>query len=212
MELISNPLVFFGSMLRKYTSYLALIPLVFGICLAFNPYLFVPEYVVERYSVWGHQQPGAVIFTIRSKGLLTANYPVDIQVEVVVGKDIEKYFQGTQKIEILIINAYEYPTLPRSTKFIPTGSIPISVQDRKGRATVIFPYSGSFSSYVIFVNGTAVWTYNPSMQNEHALFQIESYSSRLQIENSNRNTGIGIASLSCAIISLIPRGISKRER
>jgi len=49
MELISNPLVFFGSMLRKYTSYLALIPLVFGICLAFNPYLFVPEYVVERY-------------------------------------------------------------------------------------------------------------------------------------------------------------------
>ena len=75
-----------------------------GLAIAINPYLFIPMQVVKKLSLWGDpsKQPGLVIFTMKSKGTLTANYPIDVEVEIKKSKDVEPYFLQAKKMEIII--------------------------------------------------------------------------------------------------------------
>lgn len=178
--------------------------IVLGSLIASN--LFVPIHVVQRISMWGDPsgEPGLVIFTIKSKGTFTANYPVEVEIEIMVGEDISGYFQDpSKKIELIVSESYQYPIAPSPEGRIPAGTIPISEGNRKGRGTIIFPYPGSFSTYFIYVDDVPVWAANFSVQNEPSIFTIEDHSVRLQIENANRSIGIAIVSLSITVFGLI---------
>jgi hypothetical protein len=175
--------------------------LVLGISMFWNPYLTVSEYRVMRYSLWGDPKakPGIVMFTIKSTGMFTVNYPIAVEVEVVLGEDIEGYFQAQNNITLLFPDSYMYPIEKAQTGFL-AGRVSMLGSDRKGAGTISFPYPGSFSTYYVLVNSTSV--YIPSAK-EPAIFSIENYSSRLQIENTNRTIGIAIMSLAVASIGLI---------
>jgi len=121
-------------MLKISTSHLALflpcIGLVLGALIALD--IFVPMHVVQRISLWGDpdKDPGLVIFTIKSKGTFTANYPVEVEIEILVGKDIEGYFQSPSKMELIISDSYQYPIVQSPEGRFPAGTLPLSVENR----------------------------------------------------------------------------------
>ncbi len=175
-----------------------------GLAIAINPYLFIPMQVVKKLSLWGDpsKQPGLVIFTMKSKGTLTANYPIDVEVEIKKSKDVEPYFLQAKKMEIIIPDSYEYPIKQSESGMFPAGKIQISLQNGKGKGKIIFPNAGSFYVYHVFVNGKPVFTANFPKPNENPIFVVEDYGIRLQIQN-NRNLGVAIMSLSLAAMGLL---------
>jgi hypothetical protein len=182
---------------------LLLIPIGSGLIVALDPYVLAPTQVIKRTSLWGDpaQQPALVIFTISSRGALTANYPIHVEVEVKKSKDVEVYFSKAETMEMAVVGSYQYPVKQGKDMF-GVGIIPISVESGRGSGTMVFPYAGSFSVYTIFVDGQPVFMANFPEQREDPIFVIEDYGLRLQIEAS-RNMGIAIVSVSLTAMSLI---------
>jgi len=176
---------------------------ILGFLMTIHPYLFIPTQTVQKFSLWGDpsKQPGLVTFTMKSKGALTANYPIDLEVEISKARDVKQYFQVAKKMEIIIPDSYEYPMSKNGGRFS-AGKVSISPTTGMGKARILFPYAGAFSTYHIFVDDKPVWAANFPKQSEPTIFVIENYGVRLQIENS-RNLGVAIMSLSIAALGLL---------
>ena len=175
-----------------------------GLALALNPYLFIPTQIIKKLSLWGDptKQPALIVFTIKSKGTLTANYPIDVEVEIKKSKDVEHFFFRAKKMELFIPDSYEYPVKQSESGMFPAGKIPISLQDGRGKGKIIFPNAGSFSVYHIFVDDKPVFTANFPEPKEAPIFVIEDYGIRLQIQNS-RNLGVAVMSLSLTAVGFL---------
>jgi hypothetical protein len=175
-----------------------------GLLLALNPYLFIPTQIIKKLSLWGDptKQPALIIFTIKSKGTLTANYPIDVEVEIRKSRDVERFFHQAKKMELIIPDSYEYPIKQSESGMFPAGKIPISLQDGKGKGKIIFPNAGSFSVYHILVDDNPVFTANFPKPTEAPIFVVEDYGIRLQIQNS-RNLGVAVMSLSLTAIGFL---------
>jgi len=193
-----------ASTLYSVAILLPIISFIFGLLIAVDPYFFVPTFTSKKTSLWGDpaKQPGLIIFTIKSDGGLTANYPIDVEVEISKAKDVESYFLQAEKIEIVIPDSYKYPITQGKTGMFAAGSIPISLQDAKGSGKIIFPDAGAFAIYTIFVDDQPVFVANFPEPVEDPIFVVENYGLRLQIEN-NRNLGLAIISVSLTSIGLL---------
>jgi hypothetical protein len=180
-----------------------IVGLIFGLLVALNPYQFVSPYVAQKLVPYGNPSlgPGLLWFTIKSDGVLTANYPIEVKVKNTVSNGVENLFAGASDITIYILDSYHYPENGSFT----TGYIKISLKDNEGVGRIIFPYPGSFYDYHISTNvNPMVWSsdfYTDS--STHPIFVVEDYGARVQIENSNRSIGIAIASLSFTVIGLV---------
>ena len=181
-----------------------IISLVFVFLLVINPYLLVPSYSVQKMQLWGDpsSQPGIVIFTMKSAGALTANYPINVEIEIKLSDDIKDYFEQAENVRVSISESYKYPIQQAETGMIPGGSVQIDVETLKGSGEIIFPYSGSFSQFSVFIDEEPVYVANFPEVVGSPIFVIDNYGLRLQIEN-NKNVGLTIISISLTVLGLI---------
>ena len=176
--------------------------LCFGARIFLDPYTTVPDQVVPIPSQWNAGIPGdhpVAFFTIRSKGIFTANYNITINISVTLPKRTAEFCKG-KMMNISIPGARLNPTDLNAATIL-LHEMPGLAEARFGSGTIIFPYPGNFTYRVLIGNESMGRSCLP--ENKDPIFVIENYSARLQIENANRNMGIALISLSVAALSIM---------
>lgn len=180
--------------------------IILGLLLFFYPNFIVPKRVVQNSNFFLiNNKSVLVVFTTSSTGAFTAGDPINVGVEI-VGTGVSEVFQDPSDIWLSIHSSYKYPIekvdlVSTGGGFFREGYIPISVEDGKGKGmgAIVFPYPGTYSDYSVTQHRVPLIVNS----NGSPIFKIEDYSVRLQIENANRNLGIGIMALSVAMMGLI---------
>jgi hypothetical protein len=202
---------------------------LFGVCLYFNPYLFTPtESIFTSYNwVVGNETQGSFYFGLSSKAFISTNYPVDVSVQFypnmtdsngTFNPNSASFFNtlnDSKYLGLIVFGSYAYP-IEREGLGMALGILQgrmflhnfdmggWDVYGFEGSSTMIFPSEGD--SYYF-----SVYCYNDSSPNS-LISQVpictmnlssslieESYSSRAQLENASRNTGLELVSIGVSV-------------
>jgi len=179
---------------------------LFGIVLFINPYLYVDNYQGQMTITFGYEDTeiGELEITLTSKGAITANYPIDVDISVrIFDSEMKTAIQNSTVFGFAIANAFQYPLEKDNNGRFFQAKIQINNNTFKGSGTVLFPYPGKEFTGALVVDGFMLMGPATPRRDEGFLFNIESYGLRASIENNNKNLGLGAISLGLTVGSII---------
>lgn len=200
-----------------------LVLIIFGVSLCFDPYLLTGYYRTESITVWNvrEEAQALILFNLSSRGFLTTNYPVEVSVNIIVlNETLLSFLKEKMHVDLDIAGTYSYP-VRYGPLGIYQGSISLQIESNNkfhGTSNVIFPYKGDLYYFSIFAYDTEseysppIYTMNVSDIGKSIppVFKIEeSYSYRVQFEDSNRRTGLTIIALAVSGLGIV---INIRQR
>ncbi len=192
--------------------------LVYGTLLYFNPYLLSKNETVTSVDTWynGNNQQAYFYFKLSSPAFITANYPVDVQVKVIiVNQELFPIINSKQYQLVSFVGSENYPLLYGSgTGLLSTGKIILLFDGNRtyeGEGTVIFPYTGNNYDYTFFTLNSnndlqLIYGENKSSPTSSAIPPIsieEGYSARASFEQANKSNGISFFAIGIAGIALV---------
>ena len=177
-----------------------------GIVLFLNPYLYVENYQGQMTIVFGYDdiEIGELEITLTSKGVITANYPIDVDISVIIyDSEMKTAIQNSTVFGFAIANAFQYPLEKDNNGRFFQAQIEINNNTFKGSGKVLFPYPGKEFTGALGFDGFMLMGPTTPRRDEGYLFNIESYGLRASIENNNKNLGLGAISLGLTVGGII---------
>jgi hypothetical protein len=192
--------------------------LMFGAFLYLDPYLLTTNETITSLDTWynGNTQQAYFYFKLSSPAFITTNYPVTIQVKVIVlNPELVPIINSEKYQAVSIVGTENYPiTYGSQTGLISTGTISLTFDGNRtyeGEGIVIFPYTGSNYDYTFYTltslnNLQLIYGENKTSPTSSAIppFSIEEgYSTRASFEQTNRNNGTSFFAIGIAGIALV---------
>ena len=156
--------------------------------------------------VFGYEDTeiGELEITLTSKGAITANYPIDVDISVrIFDSEMKTAIQNSTVFGFAIANSFQYQLEKDNNGRFFQAKIQINNNTFKGSGTVLFPYPGKEFTGALIVDGFMLMGPATPRRDEGFLFNIESYGLRASIENNNKNLGLGAISLGLSVGSII---------
>lgn len=216
--------------IRTFVYLAILASFMIGLVLYIEPYVLVGNRVVHATTLEYEEDDlkFMALWKLSSKGFLSTHYPVEVSLDMIVmNSSLLPILAAMSYIELTILNTYSYPIEYSELGQIIQGSIRLQLLQNatvhekvivpfilRGKNDVVFTLLGNDYPFAIagyYEEGYLpypIYATNLTDFEERApyLFQIEeTYSSRIQFENSNRRIGLAISALAVSSAGVMLR-------
>lgn len=191
--------------------------LVYGVFLYYDPYLIAKNETVSTIDTWIQEDTKQAYFSfnLSSKAFITTNYPVTVQVKVVVfNLQLIPLINSRQYQMVSIINTEAYPIVYDPVSGLAsTGNIVLTFDGNRsyeGSRTLIFPSIGTNYNYIFYTmnslnDALQIYAENKSSPTSSAIppFSIdEGYTARASFEQANKSNGISFLAVGITGVAL----------